>query len=117
MWKTLLSSIFGGGIPEQIRKAYESKLNAQNDAERIAADIKLAQLDARLKSQLAGGKWITLVQVLWVAPFVLYNAKLIVWDKILGWGVTDPLSPELYYLQSIMVGFFFLTATIKGITR
>lgn len=117
MLKTILGSIFGGGLPEQIRKAYEAKLNAQNDSERIAADIKLSQLDARLKSQLAGGRWITLVQVAWVAPFVLYNAKLLVWDKILGWGVTDPLSPELYSLQSIMVGFFFLTATIKGITR
>lgn len=117
MFRTILNSIFGGGLPEQIRKAYEAKLNAQNDSERIAADIKLSQLDARLKSQLAGGRWITLVQVAWVAPFVLYNAKLLVWDKILGWGVTDPLSPELYSLQSIMVGFFFLTATIKGITR
>lgn len=117
MIKAILSSIFGGGLPEQIRKAYEAKLEAQNDSERIAAEIQLAKLDARMKSQLMGGRWITLVQVLWVAPFVLYNAKLIVWDKMLGWGVTDPLSPELYYLQSIMVGFFFLTATIKGITR
>ena len=117
MLRTILSSIFGGGIPEQIRQAYESKLNAQNDSERITAEIQLAKLDARLKSQLMGGRWITLIQILWVAPFVLYNAKLLVWDKILGWGVTDPLSPELYYLQSIMVGFFFLTTTIKGITK
>jgi len=107
----------GGGIFEEIRKAYETKVNAQNDTDRIDAEVNLAKLEARLKSHVAGGRWITFIQIVWVLPFVLYNFKLVVWDKVLSWGVTDPLSPELYKLQMVMVGFFFLTTTFKGITR
>jgi hypothetical protein len=114
---SIFKAIFGEGLPAQIRKAYEAKLNAQNDSERIAAEVELAKLDSRLKSQLIGGKWITLIQILWAAPFVIYNAKLVVWDKVLKLGVTDPLSPELYSLQMMIAGFFFLTTVFKGITR
>jgi hypothetical protein len=113
----LLLSIFGGGLSGQIRAAYEAKLKANNDAERIAAEITLARLEARQASQAIGGRWITLVQISWALPFVIYNAKLIVWDKVLGWGVTDPLSSDLYTLQSVIVGFFFVTTTIRGLAR
>ncbi len=113
----LLTSLFGGGIPDQLRRAYEAKLNAANDADRIAAEVQIARLEARQASHAIGGRWITLIQIAWALPFVIYNGKLILWDKVLGWGVTDPLSPELYTLQSVIVGFFFVTTTIRGLAR
>ena len=113
----LITSLFGGGIPDQLRRAYEAKLNAANDADRIAAEVQIARLEARQASHAIGGRWITLIQIAWALPFVIYNAKLILWDKVLGWGVTDPLSPELYTLQSVIVGFFFVTTTIRGLAR
>lgn len=103
------------GIGEEIRLAYEAKLNAQNDSERIAAEVNIALLNAKLESHRIGGRWITLIQVAWALPFVAYNTKLIVWDKMLGWGVTDPLSPELYKLQAVIVGFFFVTSTVRAV--
>jgi hypothetical protein len=112
-----LASLLGGGIPAQLRQAYEAKLAAQNDAERIAAEVQIAKLEARQASHTIAGRWITLVQIAWALPFVIYNAKLVLWDKVLGWGVTDPLSPELYSLQSVIVGFFFVTTTIRGLAR
>jgi hypothetical protein len=48
---------------------------------------------------------------------VLYNAKLVVYDKMLGLGVTDPLSPALYDLQSVIIGFFFVTTTVRAVVR
>lgn len=113
----LLASIFGGGIPDQLRRAYEAKLAAKNDADRIKAEIDIARLEARQASHAIGGRWITLVQIAFALPFVIYNAKLVIWDKVLGLGVTDPLSPELYTLQSVIVGFFFVTTTIRGLAR
>lgn len=103
------------GLPDQLRRAYEAKLNAANDADRIAAELQIARLEARQASHAIGGRWITLVQIAWALPFVVYNSKLILWDKVLGLGVTDPLSPELYGLQSVIVGFFFVTTTIRGL--
>ncbi len=58
-----------------------------------------------------------MVQIAWALPFVIYNGKLILWDKVLELGATDPLSPELYTLQSVIVGFFFLTTTVRGLAR
>lgn len=113
----LLTGLFGGGIPDQLRRAYEAKLNAQNDADRLAAEIEIAKLEARQASHAIGGRWITLVQIAWALPFVIYNAKLIIWDKVLGWGVTDPLSAELYQLQGVIVGFFFVTTTIRAVVH
>jgi hypothetical protein len=42
-------------------------------------------------------------------PFVIYNFKIIVWDKVMGLGSTDGLSPELIQLQMIIFGAYFLT--------
>lgn len=113
----LLMGLFGGGIPDQLRRAYEAKLAAKNDADRIAAEVDIARLEARQASHAIGGRWITMIQIAWALPFVAYNAKLIVWDKMLGWGVTDPLSPELYQLQAVIVGFFFVTTTVRAVVR
>lgn len=113
----LLMSLFGGGIPDQLRRAYEAKLQAKNDSDRIAAEVDIARLEARQASHAIGGRWITMIQIAWALPFVAYNAKLIVWDKMLGWGTTDPLSPELYQLQSVVVGFFFVTTTFRAVVR
>jgi hypothetical protein len=33
-------------------------------------------------------------------------------DKLLGWGVTDPLSPHLTMVSLVVLGFYFLT-TVK----
>lgn len=112
-----LVKLFGGGIAEQIRGALQDRLNAQNDAARIAADERLAYLQAKLSSQQIGGRWITLIQVGFALPFVLYNAKLIIWDKMLGWGITDPLSPALYDLQTTIISFFFVTSTVRAVIR
>ena len=41
-------------------------------------------------------------------PFVIYNAKLVLWDKVLGLGSTDGLSAELFQVELACIGFYFL---------
>jgi hypothetical protein len=111
-----LLKLFGvGGIPEQIRGALQDRLNAQNETQRIEADIKLATLQAQMTSHSIGGRWITVIQVAFALPFVIYNAKLVVYDKVFGWGVTDPLSPALYDLQTTVISFFFVSTTLRAV--
>ena len=112
----LLSFITGGGlsgIAAQLRGAYADRLAATNDSDRIAAEVTIAQLEARQSVLISGGKVSAFIQAAWAAPFILYNAKLLVWDKVLGWGATDGLSPELYNVQMIIVGFYFLRQILK----
>ena len=42
-------------------------------------------------------------------PFVIFNFKVIVWDKVLGLGVTADLSPAFWQLQMVVFGAYFLT--------
>lgn len=112
MIRVLIKWITGGGlsgIASELRGAYQDKLNATNDADRINAEVKIALAEKRLAAMQSG--WIApYIRAAWALPFVLYNAKLVIWDKVLGLGVTDSLSPELYYVQMVIIGFYFLTS-------
>lgn len=112
-----LLNLFGGGLAGEIRGALQDRLNAQNETARIAADERLAFLQAKMVSQQIGGRWITFIQVGFALPFVLYNAKLIIWDKMMGMGITDPLSQPLYDLQTTIIGFFFVSTTVGAVLR
>jgi len=45
----LLSLIFGGGLPDQLRRAYEAKLRAQNDADKLALDRDIERISAAIE--------------------------------------------------------------------
>jgi hypothetical protein len=121
-FSAILSWLTGGGIAaigKELRLAHEAKLKAANDSERIAADVRIRELEAQQASILQAQRdnverW---VRVGFAAPFVAYNAKLIVYDKMLGWGVTDPLSPELTYIQMTVLGGYFFLWTAKAIRK
>lgn len=117
MWNILLG-LLGGPlktISNDIKEAYQSRLNAQNTTERVAADERISKLEANRDVIIANqpNRSFQVVQLGLALPYVLYNAKLIIWDKILEWGVTDPLSPELTYIQMMVLGGFFLDQGIK----
>lgn len=111
MWLTL------AGIASKLASAYAAREAAATDAERIKADITIKQLEARQASIVNGGRLSAWVQVLWAVPFIIYTWKLVLWDKVLGMGVTDPLSADLANLQQIIVGAFFLTVAVDKIVR
>jgi hypothetical protein len=110
----ILSWLLGGGIAaigKQLNAAYQAKLAAKNETERLQADMDIAQLQARQAVLIAEqGSWMTRwIRPAFAAPFVIYDCKIVVWDKVLGWGTTDNLSPEFWQLQMIVFGAFFLT--------
>ena len=80
-----------GGIVDRLADAYEARENAKNDRERIKADLIIEQLQSRQAVLIAEqSHWATR----WIRPAIafpvaLYVNKLIIWDTILGWGVTQ----------------------------
>ena len=114
----IISWFAGGGIAaigEQLNRAYATKLAAQNSSERIEAEQEIAQLTARQAVLVAEqrGRLTRWIRPLFALPFVIYNFKIIVWDKTLGLGVTDNLSPEYWQLQMIVFGAYFLTRPLE----
>ena len=112
-----LTSLLTGGLGAELRRAYEAKLAASNDSERIAAELEIARLETAQANRALGGKITALVQAAWAAPFIAYNWKLIVWDKILGLGTTDTLSSTLLEMQATIAMFYFGGAAAIGVVR
>jgi hypothetical protein len=121
MWKLLLGFLTGPltEISNDIKEAYQSKLNAANDRERIAADERITLLESRKSIILAAQSdpLERLVRIMLAIPVIAYAWKLILWDKVLGLGVTDKLSPELWQFFWIVVGGYFIDATVRGTAR
>lgn len=123
MWllKTIMGFLSGplSDISNDLKEAYQSKLAATNDKERIAADERINKLEAQKSIILAAQsdpfeRW---VRILFALPFVLYVNKLVIWDKILGYGVTDNLSVFLENTFYMVIGGYFLDTVVKRIKR
>jgi hypothetical protein len=119
MFAAIARWLLGGGISaigEQLNRAHEARLNARNDHERVEADMLIATLRAQQAVLVAEqGSWMTRwIRPAFALPFIIYNFKIIVWDKVLGWGITDPLSPHFMYLEIAIFGAYFLT---RGLER
>ena len=121
MWTWLLSLLTSslGSVTKELKEAYQSKLNAQNDKERIAADERIAILEARKSTILAAqpDPWERFIRILLALPVVVYINKLFIWDKVLGLGSTDGLSNDLTQFMWIVVGGYFIDTTIRGTAR
>lgn len=119
MWTVLLSLLKGplSSISNDLKEAYESKLKAQNDKERMAADERIAILEARKSVIMASqaNPVDRVIRPLIALPFVIYINKLVLWDKVLSWGTTDALSPELSYILSVVIAGYFVDGIVKRI--
>ena len=109
----LIKFFAGGGltaITDRLADAYEAKQRAQTDKDRIKAEVAISQLEARQEALIHGqGSWVSkAVQAAWAAPFVIYTGKVIIWDKVLKLGVTDPLGAYEQNLGLLIAGFYFL---------
>ena len=98
MWQAIIGFI-GGPVIRGLLDAYNAKLKAGNTSEKIASDTAAAEIAA----QVAETNAITQYRIAeighWYEPdklmgyFVaVYFGKLLIWDKVLGLGSTDPLA-------------------------
>ncbi len=112
----LLTWVMGGGvasITESIRTMRKDALDAKNTSERIQLEKEVASLENRRAVLVAEAKsnWNVVFRVFLALPFGLFIWKVIAWDKLLGRGATDNLSPELWNLMMIVYGFYFVYET------
>ncbi len=100
-----------GEIGEQLNRAYAAKLNAQNEESRIAADELITTLTLQQQLLVVEQKrWLTAwVRPALAFPVVVLVNKLIIWDTVLGWGVTDYPGDFVAWLVTTIVGAYMLT--------
>jgi hypothetical protein len=129
MFATILSwlgNLLGGPFAKAAVDAYRAKLSAENTSEKIAADLASRELDVESRErELATqtviaeqGRWYTaLPRPLFAFAFVIYAWKVVVFDKVLGLGSTDPLSGEVAQWAMIVLTAYFGGRSLEKVAR
>jgi len=95
--------------------AQKQHLDAVGSHEAVAADLAkrafdLDQREAEVNASMViaeQGNWITRsVRPMFAAPFIVFLWKVVVWDKVLGLGTTDPLDPKMWGVFMLVVGAY-----------
>ena len=125
MW-SFLANLIAGPIVSGLISAYKARLAAQNTTDAQAADLAAKEIAGEIAARQAEasiirqeeGRWFTaLPRPLFAFIFIVYIGKCVIWDKVLGLGSTDPLSPELANIEMIIVGGYFGGRTIEKVAR
>ena len=122
MWSKIVGWLAGGGISaigDQLNKAYDRKLTADTDEKKLEAEQEISYLNAKrdilLKEQ---DNWFTRsIRPAFAYPFIIFIWKVVVWDKVLGWGTTDPLSDNMAYVLMTIIAAYFLPRGVQKIVR
>src|SRR5882672_7446729 len=104
MWTAILSFL-GGPLISGLLAAYKQRLASINTQDQMALDLLTKEIEADVAARAEAtklliaeqGHWYTaMIRPLFAAPFVIFAFKVVVWDKVLGLGVTDKLDPNLW---------------------
>jgi hypothetical protein len=125
MW-SWLASLLGGPVVSGLINAYKAKLEATNTTEAHAVDLAKAEIEGEIKQrqveasiirQEEGRWWTAAIRPLFAMPFVIFTFKVVVWDKVFGWGTTDPLDPNMWSVFLTVIGAYFGGRTIEKVAR
>ena len=121
-----LGNLIGGPFIKAALDAYRAKLTAENTSEKIVADLaarelSIEQRERELATQVViaeQGRWYTaLPRPLFALAFIIYVWKIVVWDKVLGWGTTDPLSGDVAQWAMIVLTAYFGGRSLEKVAR
>lgn len=92
-------------------RAYSRKLAAENDKDRIEADKEIAFWNGRIElAQVAAqhDKWWS-PRTLMGWCVAIYIFRIVVWDTVLGLGVTEYPGEHVTYVVMTVVAFYFVS--------
>jgi hypothetical protein len=123
MWMTIIGFL-GGPVIKGLIDAYQAKLKAGNISERIAADTAAHEIAAQVQETNAIMQYRIAEIGHWYEPDKLmgyfvaaYFGKLLIWDKVLGLGTTDPLAGFAATTSHLVVSFYFAKRGFENIAR
>lgn len=110
-----------GGIGEQLRRAYEAKLNAENDADRLAAESTIRALEIAQVNRLATTDNFGVRLAIGIVAVALcgHVAAVVIASTFpaLGWTVHALPPPMDQWQGTIILSLFGLSAVAKVFRR
>lgn len=117
-----LASIFTGpiikGVIDSVAQGYRDKLAHENSKDAKAVELAVAEVQAEVSARVQatevlkaeqGRWWTAAIRPLFAFPLVIYWWKIIMWDKLLGWGSTDALGGHVEQWAMIIIAAYFVT--------
>lgn len=123
MWMTILSFI-GGPVIKGLIDAYQAKLKAGNAESKIAAELAAGEIAAQqfeiqantqLKIAEIGHPWEPEKLAFYIV--LLFFAKCVIWDTVLGLGTTPALKGDVSIWAGLVMSFYFGKRTFENVAR
>jgi hypothetical protein len=122
MWLSIMSFI-GGPVISGLISAYREHLKATTTDKQTAANLAGQEIAA----QTAETQAITSLKIAQIGhPFepekiamyitLVYYAKCIIWDKVLGWGSTDVVAGPIAVWAGLIMSFYFAKRGAENVT-
>lgn len=118
-----LLQLFGGGIADQLRRAYESKLNAANDQDRLVAESRIRALEIAQANRLAtsDNRGVRLAIGIVALSMCGHAAAVAFVSAFPSWGWEVQAMPPIYaeMQKSIILSMFGLASVgvVAGLFR
>lgn len=123
MWMTIIGFL-GGPVIKGLIEAYRAKLDAGTKDNKIAADLAATEIAAQTAETNATTQYRIAELGHWSEPDKLmgyfvaaYFGKLLIWDKVLGLGTTDPLAGFAAVTANLVVSFYFAKRGFENVAR
>jgi hypothetical protein len=123
MWMAIISFL-GGPVIKGLIDAYQIRMKTQSADAKTAADLAAGEIAAQVSETNAIMKYRTDEIGHWYEPdkligyaVAIYYGKLLVWDKVLGLGTTDPLAGFASTTANLVVAFYFAKRGFENIAR
>ncbi len=123
MWMTIISFL-GGPVVKGLLEAYDAKLKAANADARIAADLAATEIASQVAETAEIMRYRTAEIGCWYEPdklmgycVAIYFSKLLIFDKVLGLGSTDPLAGFAAVTANLVVSFYFAKRGFENVAR
>lgn len=108
-----------GALKDGLVAAQKQWLDANNDASRLKAEENMAYFKGQIELAVAASrydKWYSVRSLIGYCVVTLV-AKLLVWDTVLGWGVTPNPGQLVMWITVTVIGFYFASKTAIDVAR
>jgi hypothetical protein len=121
---SLIFQFLGGPVAKALIEAYHAKLENETKDNKIAADLAGAEIAAQVSETQAITQYRIAELGHWSEPDKLmgyfvaaYFGKLLIWDKVLGLGTTEPLAGFAAVTANLVVSFYFAKRGFENVAR
>lgn len=122
-----LINLLGLPILNSLVAAYKAKLDAGNTKDAKAVELAVAEIQAEIAARGAAkeiiiaeqGRWFTaMIRPLFALPFIIFIWKIVVYDKVLGLGVTvGSLDENMKQVLLAIIYSYFGYAAVDRIAK